>query len=81
MQNRQNTWRQTQDCKEFYMDLNPLEKIQISRFNVEYQKEKGQIVKNVQVLDNIPEYVYKKVYLKYCQGLNYIHEKASTKSW
>ena len=62
-----------------------IEKIQISRFNVEYQKDKGQIEKNVQILDNIkhdyPEYVYKKLYLKYCQGLNYIHEKASTKSW
>jgi len=63
-----------------------IEKTQLSNFKEEYLRHKnGSIVENIDSLKEIqekfPEYIFKKMYSRFCKGLNYKNEKTTSNSW
>ena len=69
-----------------FHNFRAIEKTKISRFNEEYQRHrKVSICENINSLTELkkkfPEYVYKKIYPKFCKGLNYKHELIGANSW
>lgn len=63
-----------------------IEQIQVSNFKEEYQRHRnsgqiGNINSLNEIQEKFPEYIYKKMYSRYCKGLNYKLEKITTNSW
>jgi len=63
-----------------------IEKIQISNFKDEFLRSGTEIINESvnflkEIYQNFPLYVYKKIYPKYCQALNYQHVLKSKNSW
>jgi len=63
-----------------------IERSEISKFNEEYLRHgKGAISEDVDSLKELkasyPDYVYRKIYPKFCKGLNYKHKLLGINSW
>ena len=63
-----------------------IEKTQIMKYEQEFRKiKKPESIEKINLLEQIktdfPQYVYKKIYPKFCKALNYKHKALSANSW
>ena len=79
----------TSNCslQRLFHGFRSIEKVQINNFQEEYSRHRNSsmVVENVNSLSEIqksfPEYIYRKIYPRYCKGLNYKHEIITRNTW
>jgi len=74
------------NLQNLFYSFRSIEKTQLIKYEQEFRKwTKALTAQKINLLEKIktdfPEYVYKKIYPKFCKALNYKHQMLSSTSW
>ena len=79
-------WNSTSGLQKVFHSFRAIEKTEITKFKEEYLRHGKELVDQdiislAELKKEFSFYVYKKIYPKFCKGLNYKHELIGTNSW